>query len=560
MEKIQLNLARKWRSQNFDQIVGQDLVVRILKNSLFLGKFFPVYLLAGQHGCGKTTTARVFAAAINCAALTDFQIDPKKNPVPCGACQSCCAMQSGKHPDFIEIDAASHTGVDNVRQLLETATLMSQMGRKKVYLIDEAHMLSKAAFNAFLKMLEEPNDHVLFILATTDEHKIIETVKSRCFQLFFRAVAPEILRDHLCFVCEQESIACDTSGLDLIVSESRGSVRDALNLLEQVFLSEQKIDKEHVQRVCGAAADDVIIKIFKVLLSAQTPLEFMTCLREISFERYNAEYIWRQLLEFLHVLLWTAHGVPSSSYGVPSELSDVIKNISVSQLLRMFNFWCEQEVIFVRTVNKTIYIQFFLLRAWHLLHADKFQSHAVHLQKEAPAKKIAEEKSVHQPTPETVAQPAAVNSKWSAFVQALEQLGEPLLVSIFKQARVIDVQTHVVQVQFAHRLVFLSDTIEQSKLRWLPLFTNHFGDACTLTYDFVAATQERVPVRKSFVQPARRPALSVGGGGLDVSDKDRWPLTHELLKQFPGTVTVVRETQKTENNSIQEVPDEPIHE
>src|SRR5579863_10403001 len=151
MEAVSLNLSRKWRSQNFDQIIGQDLSVRILKNSLYLGHYFPVYLFAGQRGCGKTSTARVFAAAVNCAALSDFQKDPKKAVIPCLECPSCCAMRDGNHPDFIEIDAASHTGVDNIRSIIESSSLLPLMGRKRVYLIDEAHMLSKAAFNAALK-------------------------------------------------------------------------------------------------------------------------------------------------------------------------------------------------------------------------------------------------------------------------------------------------------------------------------------------------------------------------------------------------------------------------
>jgi len=152
-EHVNLNLARKWRSRNFDQIVGQDLAIRMLRNSLYLSQFFPVYLFAGQRGCGKTSTARVFASAINCANLSKFQKNPKKCHVPCLECESCCAMLSGNHPDFIEIDAASHTGVDNVRQIIESSSYMPLMGKKKIYLIDEAHMLSKAAFNAFLKIL-----------------------------------------------------------------------------------------------------------------------------------------------------------------------------------------------------------------------------------------------------------------------------------------------------------------------------------------------------------------------------------------------------------------------
>jgi len=222
MNNVTLNLARKWRSKQFNEIVGQELSVRILKNSLYKDKLFPVYLFSGQHGCGKTTTARVFAAAVNCEKLPEFRKAPQNVTLPCLACVSCTAMSKGQHPDFIEIDAASNTGVDNIRQIIDASALLPVMGTKKIYLIDEAHMLSKAAFNAFLKIMEEPPSSVLFVLATTDAQKIPE---SRCFQLLFDPVETSLLMGHLKFICEQESIAYEGTALSLIVRESAGSVR-----------------------------------------------------------------------------------------------------------------------------------------------------------------------------------------------------------------------------------------------------------------------------------------------------------------------------------------------
>src|SRR5579871_3248756 len=173
-----LNLARKWRSKDFDHIIGQDVAVKMLKNSLYLGQLFPVYLFSGQRGCGKTSTARIFAMAVNCTSLSAFQKNPKTTAIPCLVCDSCVAMATGKHPDFIEIDAASHTGVDTIRTIIDASQLLPLMGSKKIYLIDEAHMLSKSSCNALLKILEEPPCSVLFMLATTDPQKIIETVRS----------------------------------------------------------------------------------------------------------------------------------------------------------------------------------------------------------------------------------------------------------------------------------------------------------------------------------------------------------------------------------------------
>src|SRR5262245_27691452 len=146
MNEIKLNLARKWRSKNFDKIIGQDLCVRILKNSLYKGQLFPVYLLCGQRGCGRTTRARILAAADNGQGHSEFLLNPQRAVTTCLICSSGKAMAAGNHPDFIEIDAASHTGVDNVRAIIEASSYMPLMGTKKIYLIDEAHMLSKAAF------------------------------------------------------------------------------------------------------------------------------------------------------------------------------------------------------------------------------------------------------------------------------------------------------------------------------------------------------------------------------------------------------------------------------
>ncbi len=255
-----INLARKWRSKTFDELVGQELVVRVLKNSLYKGTIFPVYLLAGQRGCGKTTTARIFACALNCAKLPDFQKQPQSIAIPCLECFSCKAMALGQHPDFIEIDAASHTGVDNVRLIIDSATLLPQMGRKKVYLIDEAHMLSKAAFNAFLKILEEPPHSVVFLLATTEASKILETVRSRCMQLFFPALPRDLLVKHLERICSSESIPYDVEGLDAVVRVSQGSARDAINALERLRLASGQAKKSTAITLLGLVDESAILE------------------------------------------------------------------------------------------------------------------------------------------------------------------------------------------------------------------------------------------------------------------------------------------------------------
>ena len=258
--KSQLNLARSWRPATFDTIVGQELSIRILKNGLFLNKLFPVYLFAGQRGCGKTSTARVFAAAINYKKLDDWQKTPKSS-LPCLKCESCTSMSRGAHPDFIEMDAASHTGVDDIRHLTESASYVPLIADKKVYLIDEAHMLSKAAFNAFLKILEEPPPRVLFILATTELHKIPETVRSRCFQVMFNPIVHATVTEHLEKICTHEEIEIETDALALVAHETQGSLRDAINLLEKVRFLDTKVTRELVLKTLGKLSEQAMYEL-----------------------------------------------------------------------------------------------------------------------------------------------------------------------------------------------------------------------------------------------------------------------------------------------------------
>ena len=306
-----LNLTRRLRPKNFDEIIGQSFSVKMLQNGLYLNKFFPVYLFAGQRGCGKTTTARVFAAAINCENLPAFQTAPDKNPVPCLACSSCLAMQTGQHPDFIEIDAASHTGVDNVRQILESCSYMPLIGRKKIYLIDEAHMLSKAAFNAFLKVLEEPPMTALFMLATTESNKIPITVKSRCFQAFFKALPHQDLKAYLISVCQSEGITISNEAIYIILQEKEGSARDALNLLEQVRSIDQTIDESSMHKALGIVSKKDFLTVVAAVIN-QKPGALLIALEDINFTTTSPQIIWNMLLELIRALIRIKYNAPLS--------------------------------------------------------------------------------------------------------------------------------------------------------------------------------------------------------------------------------------------------------
>lgn len=238
-------LARKWRPKTFTDLVGQEHVVKALRNALDEGRLHHAYLLTGTRGVGKTTIARILAKSLNCEQADHGE--------PCGVCQSCTQIDSGRYVDLLEIDAASNTGIDNIREVLENAQYAPTAGKYKVYIIDEVHMLSKSAFNAMLKTLEEPPEHVKFILATTDPHKVPVTVLSRCLQFVLRNMTTQQVADHLAHVLQQENIAYEAPALQLLGRAAAGSMRDALSLLDQaIAMGSGQVAEADVRNMIGA--------------------------------------------------------------------------------------------------------------------------------------------------------------------------------------------------------------------------------------------------------------------------------------------------------------------
>ena len=238
-------LARKWRPKTFADLVGQEHVVKALRNALDEGRLHHAYLLTGTRGVGKTTIARILAKSLNCGHAEHGE--------PCGVCESCMQIDAGRYVDLLEIDAASNTGIDNIREVLENAQYAPTAGKYKVYIIDEVHMLSKSAFNAMLKTLEEPPEHVKFILATTDPHKVPVTVLSRCLQFVLRNMTTQQVADHLAHVLESEKIPYESTALQLIGRAGAGSMRDALSLLDQaIAMGSGSVAEQDVRQMIGA--------------------------------------------------------------------------------------------------------------------------------------------------------------------------------------------------------------------------------------------------------------------------------------------------------------------
>ena len=268
-----LVLARKWRPKDFSDTVGQEHVLQALMNALETGRLHHAYLFTGTRGVGKTTIARILAKALNCETGVTAQ--------PCGECSACREIDEGRFVDLIEVDAASRTKVDDTRDLLDNVQYAAARGRYKVYLIDEVHMLSKSSFNALLKTLEEPPEHVKFLLATTDPQKLPVTVLSRCLQFNLKRMTPRLILDRLTYICGEENIEFDSAALALLARAADGSMRDALSLLDQaIAYCGGKIEEAATATMLGTIDRDHVMRLLK-LLAAGDAKGVIDAIREI---------------------------------------------------------------------------------------------------------------------------------------------------------------------------------------------------------------------------------------------------------------------------------------
>lgn len=296
-------LARKWRPKNFADLVGQEHVVKALRNALDKGRLHHAYLLTGTRGVGKTTIARILAKSLNCENADHGE--------PCGVCQSCTQIDSGRYVDLLEIDAASNTGIDNIREVLENAQYAPTAGKYKVYIIDEVHMLSKSAFNAMLKTLEEPPEHVKFILATTDPHKVPVTVLSRCLQFVLRNMTVQQVADHLANVLTAEQIPFEMPALQLLGRAAMGSMRDALSLLDQaIAMGSGSVAENDVRQMIGAVDKRYLEELLGAIV-AQDGEAMLAKAQEMAARAVGFDNALAELAVLLHKLA-LAQTVPSA--------------------------------------------------------------------------------------------------------------------------------------------------------------------------------------------------------------------------------------------------------
>lgn len=289
-------LYRTYRPETFDEILGQEHIVKILKNQIAVDSVSHAYLFCGTRGTGKTTTARILAKAVNC-------LSPAERP--CGTCEHCRAIKEGNFMDVVEIDAASNNGVENIRELRESVKYPPAVGNKKVYIIDEVHMLSTGAFNALLKTLEEPPEYVMFILATTEPQKLPPTILSRCMRLDFRRVSQEVIGKAMEQICQGKGVTVSEDAIRLLANCSDGSVRDGLSILDQVLAGGDKtIDRDKVLEYVGTTGDEFFIDLTE-LVSLRKTAEALVLLNDVLREGKDVKQIMKDWVSHYRSLLIT---------------------------------------------------------------------------------------------------------------------------------------------------------------------------------------------------------------------------------------------------------------
>jgi DNA polymerase-3 subunit gamma/tau len=357
-------LARKWRPQRFDDVVGQQAVTRTLRNAIASGRIAQAFVFAGSRGCGKTTTARILARALSCAT--------GPTPDPCGHCEACVEIAQGRDIDVLEIDAASHTGIDNIREVVIAGLAIAPVrNRYKVFIIDEVHQLSSASFNALLKSIEEPPPHVVFMMATTELHKIPDTILSRSQVFEFRTIPTRAIAQQLRRIADAETIGVADPALALIARAAEGSMRDAQSALDQVMaFAGQTISVDDVSTVLGLVGRDLLFDLIEAVVDEDAPRAFVLADRAVE-AGHDLRLVLRELSRVVRDMMLLSvdparAGDGELAEGERERLGGLAPRFSREDLMRAFDLLSKAEQEIRAASHPRYHFEMVLLRWIHL--------------------------------------------------------------------------------------------------------------------------------------------------------------------------------------------------
>ena len=451
-------LARKYRPQTFSQLIGQEAMVQTLANAIRRERLAHAFLMTGVRGVGKTSTARLIAKALNCIGA-DGQGGATIDP--CGVCEACVAIAEGRHIDVIEMDAASHNGIDDVRAVTDAVRYAAVTARYKIYIIDEVHMMSKPAFNALLKTLEEPPAHVKFLFATTEADKLPVTVLSRCQRFDLRRIPAKMLADHFAWVCSEEMVEADPEALAMIAAAAEGSVRDGLSILDQAISHADfaeadgdlgKVTATQVRDMLGLADKTMQRRLFTAVLSGDGTalIEDVAAQYALGVEPVN---LMRAQLDLVHRITVSqfGSGADAASAEELAELEGWGKQLSAGQLHRLWQLLLKGYEEVRTSPDPLASAQMALLRVAHAAELPDPGQLAKRLEELAARGPVAQsENASGGTTAPTAHAPPAPRMDWAALVDAVDRSGQLVVAGTMRDwVRVVELGDDVLRFQLA---------------------------------------------------------------------------------------------------------------
>ena len=555
-----LVLARKWRPQRFEEVIGQKHVVKTLQNAIESNRIAHAFLFAGQRGVGKTSVARILSKALNC--------HEGPTPHPCGKCTSCKEITGGNSMDVLEIDGASNTGVDDVRELRESVKYVPSRSRYKIYIIDEVHMLSNSAFNALLKTLEEPPAHVIFMFATTEPQKIPTTVLSRCQRFDLRRISLEALVEQLGKITAQEQITIGGQGLRWIASESEGSMRDAQSILDRVIsYAGKQIKDNDIVEVLGIVDKDLLMRTSQAVLDKDAK-GCLDIVRELFRFGYDTRQFYQAFLEHLrNIIIVKISKDPAKLMDLSPDEGEVlkkqVKDSEVETLQRFFDVWLKAEEEINRSSQPHVVLEMILLKMVYLkglVPLDDALAKLSDLEKRFSDRKVASESGVVRPHPskpveyeetqDSGGEPsqleegeAAVpdgglegdgpNQVWEKFV-AFAKKEKRMLAGILEHGHLLNLDEEKIELGFASNSFFLESANDaENKKQLKDICEKYFGRSMQVK---VSPVKEEVNNQSQVLARGRAKEKE----NNNEKEALQHPLVDEALSIFDGKIVEVK--------------------